>query len=537
MVGSDNKQPRTKLLVEMRPALDGFAGIPQEVRLLFRGLRSIPGVDVEGLLQTSQRFLYRGMPEKTPRRRKARANALNRYSKVIVSLAEQPHENVFDRLAQYVHRRMSAFWLAMLTNTRIGKIRLGRFESKEFGDFTWRTLFAKSLPARDFDTVAFANHRICSIPWKAMHQAGLSTLAWRRTALYPKISTSSIDVFIGQTPYPGRVSSGTAMVIRYHDAIPVLMPHTIPEKSVHQATHFRALEANVRDGAWFACVSEATRQDLLKIFPAAEPKAVTIHNMVSHNYYPEESNVDAVSRVVRSRLYEKSGWLPKFLTNREKEHFYNKNLDSSNFRYLLMVSTIEPRKNHTRLIAAWDYIKANVDPDLKLVIVGTLGWDNDAIHSALSNWIERGQAFMLNAVPAGALRTLYRNAAATICPSLGEGFDFSGVEAMRSGGVTIASDIPVHREVYDDAAVYFDPYSMMSLAGALQDTLYGERSSQVIEELRHRGAEVSSRYLPEAILPQWDAFLAMVTNKHRASLFPPKADQPRADSVPLEIAA
>ena len=376
-----------------------------------------------------------------------------------------------------------------------------------------------------------------------MHLAGLSTLAWRRTALYPKLQTSGIDIFIGQTPYPGRVIKGTRMVIRYHDAIPVLMPHTIPEKSMHQATHFRALEANVRGGAWFSCVSETTRQDLLKIFPEAEPRSVTIHNMVSHNYFPEPSDIRSAKRAVRARLYEKSGWLPKFLTGREKEGFYRKHIDECDLRYLLMVSTIEPRKNHARLIAAWEYIKANVDPDLKLVIVGTLGWDNDSIHAAASGWIERGEIFMLHAVPAGDLRTLYRNALATVCPSLGEGFDFSGVEAMASGGLTIASDIPVHREVYDDAAVFFDPYSTASLAQVLEQTLYAEKSPKLVEQLRQRGQQVSARYQPEVILPQWQKFLAQLTSKGDVEVAPllelSPADEPRpraAHRLPLDAA-
>ena len=515
---SESKKDGTlSVLVEMRPALEGFAGIPQEVRLLFRGLRQIQGVEVEGLLQTSHRFLSAGMPERELKNAN-RPFALNRYSKVIVSLAEQPFENVFDRVSRFMRRKLNSFWLTVLMSLGFGNIRLGHFESREFEDFTWRTLFSKSLPSRDFATVASANHRVCSVPWKSMHLAGLSTLAWRRTALYPKLLTSGIDIFIGQTPYPGRVAKGTQLVIRYHDAIPVLMPHTIPEKSMHQATHFRALEANVRGGAWFACVSETTRQDLLKIFPEAESRSLTIHNMVSHNYFPEAPDIRSAKRVVRARLYEKSGWLPKFLTGREKESFYRKHIDNSGLRYLLMVSTIEPRKNHARFIAAWEFIKANIDPELKLVIVGTLGWDNDSIHAAASGWIERGEIFMLNAVPAGDLRVLFRNALATVCPSLGEGFDFSGVESMASGGITIASDIPVHREVYDDAAAFFDPYSTASLADALKRVLYEANSTKIADQMRVRGQEVAGRYKPEVILPKWQRFLAQLAPKEAGEL-------------------
>jgi glycosyltransferase involved in cell wall biosynthesis len=516
-MGKSQNDHKTTVLVEMRPALEGFAGIPQEVRLLFRGLRHIQGIEVEGLLQTSHRFLSAGMSDKHLKGKSSRTFALNRYSKVIVSMAEQPYENVFDRASRFLRRKLSGFWLMVLVSLGLGNIRLGRFESKEFRDFTWRSLFSKSLPARDFDKVAPANHRVCSVPWHTMHMAGLSTLTWRKTALYPKIITSGVDVFIGQTPYPGRVAKGTRMVIRYHDAIPVLMPHTIPDKSIHQATHFRALESNVRQGAWFACVSETTRQDLLKIFPEAAERSITIHNMVSHNYYREDLFPERVSNIIRARLHEgdKAKGVdvnPKFLTNRERESFYRKHLKPEGIRYLLAVSTIEPRKNHARLLAAWEYLKDHCDPDLKLVLVGGLGWDYNSLLKSFGSWIERGEMFMLNAVPAGDLRVLYRNALATVCPSLGEGFDFSGVEAMASGGITIASDIPVHREIYDDSAVFFDPYSTASLAVALKDTLYGDSSRQMVEALRKRGQEISVRYLPEVILPKWQMFLARLTS-------------------------
>ena len=110
-----------------------------------------------------------------------------------------------------------------------------------------------------------------------------------------------------------------------------------------------------------------------------------------------------------------------------------------------------------------------------------------------------------------------RHATVTVCPSLGEGFDFSGVEAMRSGGVVIASDIPVHREVYEDAAEYFDPYATVSLVKALKKVVYAEDAAEVQAVLRERGREVSARYLPERILPQWDAFLKRVCAERRGA--------------------
>src|SRR3979411_1755455 len=80
-----------KILLEMRPALEGHAGIPQETRLLFRGLSMLENVRVEGLLQSGDQLLARGLPPngvdwlgpRSPDRQ------LNRLGRVVITL-EQP---------------------------------------------------------------------------------------------------------------------------------------------------------------------------------------------------------------------------------------------------------------------------------------------------------------------------------------------------------------------------------------------------------------------------------------------------------------
>jgi glycosyltransferase involved in cell wall biosynthesis len=179
-----------------------------------------------------------------------------------------------------------------------------------------------------------------------------------------------------------------------------------------------------------------------------------------------------------------------------------------------MVATIEPRKNHSRLIAAWETLRAR-DPSLKLVIVGGLGWDTGPILNEMRAGLDHGSLFMLNKVPAADLRVLYRHAAATVCPSLAEGFDFPGIEAMRSGGVVIASDIAVHREVFADAAEYFSSHSTTGLAQAIARVVLDAGAADRTQLLRARGREVGQRYLPERILPQWEAFLARVAQSNK----------------------
>lgn len=483
-----------KILLEMRPALDGHAGIPQETRLLFRGLSTLDGAAVEGLLQSSNRVVARGLPPGG--RALARLTLderIHRLSRVVISAQPIDKPSPAEWVAEKLRALMVPLPLALRAAWPVAQ-KLGVFEGAQFRDFVWHAMFARSLPPADFPLVAGARMRIARYPWNMAHAVGLATRRFG-VPLYQRFDTREYDVMIAETPFPGIVSRRTRMVVRYHDAIPILMPHTITNKSFHQASHLRALQCNVRHGAWFACVSEATRRDLLSVFPQVESRAVTIHNMVSHDYFTEVSTPARIPEVLRTRQNT------KVKAGGALAHRPGMPLE-----YLLMVSTVEPRKNHLALLAAWEGLRAHRFPELKLVIVGSLGWEHKAIVRRLQPWLDRGDVQMLEAVPTEELRLLYTHARATVCPSFGEGFDFSGVEAMRCGGVVAASDIPVHREVFDHAAEYFNPYAPDDLAAVLA-RLLDARNTPRHQELVAAGAEVSARYLPERVLPQWQRFL------------------------------
>ena len=499
----------------MRPALDGYAGIPQETRLLFRGVCMTDFVDVEGLLQTSHNFLASGTANKPMLGAEPdEQSRLHRYSRVIISTEAKPSAKRFGMVMRYLKklRVALALTLSALLMPDSRKISTSWFESRYFEDFVWRTLFAKTLHATDFASVTARNYRICSVPWNVLQMAGLYSLKFAAKPVYPSLDTSGVDIFIAQTPYPARIDKTTALVVRYHDAVPVFMPHTVANKSRHEATHYYALLSNVQSGAYFACLSEVTRQDLLRLFPEVKERAVTINCMVSHHFFVEDSSAAHAHQIIRSRLNLLTPKAhPAFNNIEEQESFYRIHLEMPSVKYLLIVSTIEPRKNHTCLIEAWETIRAEIDHGIKLVVVGSLGWDIEHIMQKMRTWIDQGELFILSNVNAADLRVLYRHAAATVCPSFAEGFDFSGVESMRSGGVVIASDIPVHREIYSDAAEYFDPYCTASLVGAIKEVLYGQNASQIQERLRVNGNAVSACYLPENVLPQWEKFLQHVS--------------------------
>jgi len=478
-----------RVLLEMRPALDGHAGIPQETRLLFNGLRTLDGINVEGLIQSSSHVLAKGLPAVESRWHAplTRDKQINRFSRVVVSL-QQRISNAHLAAVGMAMRRLLG-----------GRESLSRFEATHFRDFIWRMLFARTLPYENFDAVTCADFRVARVPWTAMHRCALIFRKFGY-ALYPRIDTSDYDVMIVETPYPAIVSPLTRLVVRYHDAIPLLMPHTISDKVYHQASHFYALRNNVSRGGFFSCVSDATRRDLLSIFPQAESRSVTIYNMVSHHYFPEESSPVRIPEIIATRRNDR---IP-VRANPALDQSPGNGLAQIDF--ILIVSTVEPRKNHTTLLAAWEQLRTERFPNLKLVVVGMLGWGHKAIVKKFRPWMERGEMFVLADVPAPELRLLYKHARATICPSFGEGFDFSGVEAMRSGGAVVASEIMVHREVYGDAAEYFSPYSVEEAAGAIAAVIDPAQRERRLELVK-KGAATSRRYLPDLILPQWHDFL------------------------------
>jgi glycosyltransferase involved in cell wall biosynthesis len=496
-------KPLMNVLVEMRPAFGGHAGIPQENRLLFRGLASLQRVRVTGLLQTTGTVLARGLPPRETRWSPALTadQQMNRLGEVVISV-EQPKWPIY--LHAVAHTVGMGFWHVLG-----GTQKLTRFDAEHFRDFVWRRLFGRTLAPEDFDMLTQVAFRVARVPWIAMHTCGLVTRRFGYP-LYPRLDTSGFDVMISETPYPATVSKKTKLVVRYHDAIPLTMPHTISDRRFHQASHYRALHKNVRNGALFVCVSDATRKDLLSIYPELETRSCTIHNVVSHHYFNDDSPAARVAEVVRTRMNRKTvpgrSQVVKHLASR-----LNQGLAS--LPYLLAVATVEPRKNHQTLLAAWQKLRTEHDPALKLVLVGELGWHHRPIVRELSPTLEAGDAFLLQDVPPPELRLLYKHARATVCPSLGEGFGLSGAEAMKCGGAVVASDIAVHREVYADAAEYFNPYSADDLARAIKAVIDPAHSRRR-EELVARGAVVARRYSYEVILPKWEAFLESRCRAH-----------------------
>lgn len=492
---------KLRVLVDLKPALDGYSGIPQETRLLFESLARLPQVELTGLIQHGGRKLRRGLAAAGGAR--TAAEQIDAQSRAVVSLYEEDVHHLL-RLLPRSWRKVAAYLNFEAARTLRGRLGTSELRAGHFGDFVWSNLFEKSLDYRSRQQVLAQRFELLAEPRIWLQRSGL--LRRKKDTpqtSFPQVDTSGHDVFIAQTPFPGVVSPGTRLVVRYHDAVPIFWAHTIRDKSVHQSAHFLALHANVQAGAFFACTSESTRSDLVRLFPEVEARSAVIHNHKACAYSPAEVDRSAAIRLLQTlrrqgtSLSKPAGAEPA----------------PADFPYLLMVSTFEPRKNHARLLTAWSQLKLTQRPDLRLVLVGSSGWNSEAVQHQLRPFLESGEAFHVENIPSDMLRVLYTHAAATVCPSLAEGFDYSGLEAMSCGSPVVASEIPVHREVYGDACSYFDPYSVQQLADCIQ-SVTGDLGPEQMQDLTRLGLERAAHYNSERSMDEWSRFLETLLAPH-----------------------
>ncbi|TVT81705.1 glycosyltransferase family 1 protein [Pseudomonas sp. H3(2019)] len=168
----------------------------------------------------------------------------------------------------------------------------------------------------------------------------------------------------------------------------------------------------------------------------------------------------------------------------------------------LMVSTIEPRKNHDYLLDAFELAWA-AGSKARLCIAGRIGWKCDALLARVREHSELNQRlFMFNDLSDTSLEYAYSHASALVFPSYVEGFGLPLVEAMQRGLPAMGSDIPVFREIGGEFMAYFDlasPQSLVDLITHMENT-GAFPAARKVSEWRWLGWREASKQLVEHVL-------------------------------------
>ena len=157
--------------------------------------------------------------------------------------------------------------------------------------------------------------------------------------------------------------------------------------------------------------------------------------------------------------------------------------------YLLFVGTLEPRKNLSTLLSAWE-ILCPANPALELVIAGGR---SPVFRSALpaKDQTRPTRVRFLGTVPDLDLPGLYSGAVALVLPSLYEGFGLPVLEAMACGTPAISSRAGALAETAGEAAILVDPADSQGLSRAIEQIL---RDEGLRAELQRRGFERAASF-------------------------------------------
>ncbi len=171
-------------------------------------------------------------------------------------------------------------------------------------------------------------------------------------------------------------------------------------------------------------------------------------------------------------------------------------------KYILMVGTIEPRKNHAYVLDAFD--RTLFAQGVNLVFAGRIGWNMTDFTERIQSHPQQGKQFYH--IPDGndeEIAFLYESAYAVAFSSMDEGFGLPIIEAFLHGTPVLASDIPVLREVGGNRCVYFDVSDENSLSEQtlqlLSDQEYYQRLKEQVEDYRPYTWEESATKMREVL--------------------------------------
>jgi glycosyltransferase involved in cell wall biosynthesis len=163
--------------------------------------------------------------------------------------------------------------------------------------------------------------------------------------------------------------------------------------------------------------------------------------------------------------------------------------------YFLFVGTDEPRKNVAALAQAWE------SSNLKSHSLFIAGAEGRVFANQKSREAHPQQAHVSDE----ELPALYSGAGAVIVPSFYEGFGLTVLEAMACGTPVIASDIPVFRELFGEAALFIDPHESKEIANAVMKII---EDRSLAMKLREQGLRCASRF-------SWDAAAGKTQELHK----------------------
>ena len=288
-----------------------------------------------------------------------------------------------------------------------------------------------------------------------------------------RISVQAGDVFLGLdlaahvlprhgAQILGWKRAGVKVHVLVYDFLPLLHPEWFNARTVRHFKSWTKWLATYADSA--VCISETVRADLADClhkrfslpFTALPSSRISLGADIDTSVPSRGIPAEATFTLARMR----------------------------NTPSLLMVGTLEPRKGHDQVLAAFDELQrghasaSTATPPL-LVIVGRPGWKTEALQQRIRTHAQAGkQVIWFEEASDELLVALYSACTAVVVASRGEGFGLPLIEAALYGKPIIARDLPAFREHNIPDVDYFHGDSPAALVHAIESRLRKKRLSK-----------------------------------------------------------
>ncbi len=207
----------------------------------------------------------------------------------------------------------------------------------------------------------------------------------------------------------------------------------------------------VRRATKLIAVSEQTKQDVIDAYGVRPDKIEVIHHGFDSQLYYQRSQAETDE--VTSRYHVRQP-------------------------YLIYVGTLQKRKNISRLIEAFAWLKQTRQIPHQLVIVGKKGWLYQDVFQSVKRHSVESDVIFTGYAPIQDVPALVSGAGAFVLPSLSEGFGLPVIEAMAAGAPVVVSKAPALPEIASSAAQYIeDPLDPKSIGQAIW-TVIGDSNRQ-----------------------------------------------------------
>jgi glycosyltransferase involved in cell wall biosynthesis len=337
--------------------------------------------------------------------------------------------------------------------------------------------------------IAFSDRPVDGLPDAVVAPSRLPTALWRQLVLPGLARRAGVASFHSPvTAFPLAMPVPAAATV--HDIAYLTAPECYgPRERLLQRFWLRRALARA---AAVVCVSQATRDAVAARFPRAAAKLRVIRNgavaMPAASFSVLPSSVSAPCPP------QTTGHGPRTIPDRP---------------FLLAVGRIERRKNPVRTLEAFLAATAAAPAlqNCRLLFAGRPGNAAEALTAAIARHPEAaGRVERTDYAGEAELAWLYAEASALLYLSLDEGFGHPPLEALALGTPVVAADIPVLREVLEDAAEFAPPTDVPSMAAAIRRVLTDSaRRQSLLAAGRRRLAELT-----------WEKTAAEILALHRS---------------------